>query len=80
MNNLVVILLAISIHYIEEYMSEHPGYECPKICDVDHIHLTKEKEDVKIRTGSDRYTEGKQGSDSGLHKQKGKHSSSQRSQ
>ena len=43
MNNLVVVLIAISAHYIGEYMSENPGYECPKICEVDHIHLIKEK-------------------------------------
>jgi len=22
-------------------MSEHPRYECPEICEVDHIHLKK---------------------------------------
>jgi len=41
MHDLVVILVAISIHCISDYMSEHPRYECPEICEVDHIHLKK---------------------------------------
>ena len=45
MHDLVVILVAISIHCISDYMSEHPRYECPEICEVDHIHLTKIKEE-----------------------------------
>ena len=39
MLDLVVLIIALSIHYIADYMSEHPCYECPKYCEVDHIHL-----------------------------------------
>ena len=35
-----MIFIVISFHYIADYMSEHPCYSCPIICEVDHIHLT----------------------------------------
>ena len=42
-----MILIAISAHYIPEYMSEHPCYACPEICDVDHIHKTCKIKNIK---------------------------------
>jgi hypothetical protein len=71
MHDLVVILIIISIHCISDYMSEHPRYECPEICEVDHVHLTKEKEDVR-KNGSTS-PEGQQGRNSRLHKPEGGH-------
>ena len=37
-------------------MSEHPCYECPKICEVDHIHFNCEenkKQNEEITNGLD---------------------------
>lgn len=58
MGNLVVLMIAISIHYTVEYMGEHPCYSCPNYCDVDHIHLVCEvniklnlKQNEEIKNG-----------------------------
>ena len=56
MNNLVVILIAVSFHYIAEYMSEHPCYECPYYCDADHTHFKCEetsKQNKELKNGLD---------------------------
>ena len=65
-------------------MSEHPGYECPTICEVDHIHfvkcvqkdhihLTKIKEEEDVRKNGSTSPEGQQRRDSRLHKPEGGH-------
>jgi len=67
-------------------MSEHPGYECPEICEVDHIHLKKIpvlpeldsftniiKEEEDVRKNGSTSPEGQQGRNSRLHKPEGGH-------
>jgi len=68
-------------------MSEHPGYECPEICEVDHIHLKKIpvlpeldsftniiKEEEDVRKNGSTNTKRQQGRDSGLYQPTGKYS------
>jgi len=70
---LVLILVAISIHYISDYMSEHPEYKCPEYCEVDHEHLPIKKEKENVRKNGSTSPEGQQGRDSRLHKPEGGH-------
>ena len=39
METIIIVVIAVSAHYITEYMSTHPEYLCPTYCDVDHKHF-----------------------------------------
>ena len=39
LETIIIVLIAVSAHYITEYMSTHPEYLCPTYCDADHKHF-----------------------------------------
>ena len=42
--NVAIIVIAITIHYVAEQINEYPDYDCPPYCDVDHNHIKDDKE------------------------------------
>jgi len=38
---LIIAVIAIGIHYTEEYMKVNPEYSCPVYCGTEHGHLYK---------------------------------------
>ena len=44
METLVLIILAISLHYALDYLGDLNEIDCPDYCEVDHEHVIKEKE------------------------------------
>ena len=57
---LIIICIAVTIHYISDYMSKNPEYKCPEYCEVDHEHLPIEKEESDVSKSSNRNTKRKQ--------------------
>ena len=53
--DLVLVIIAIAIHYISDYMSNNPEYKCPDYCQVDHEHLPIEEEEKYVSTSSNKY-------------------------
>ena len=47
MMDLVMIVMAVAIHFISDYMHNYPDYKCPEYCEVDHEHIGKENLDVR---------------------------------
>ena len=58
---LIIICIAVTIHYISDYMSKNPEYKCPNYCEVDHEHLPINEEVPNVSKRSNKYPEGKQG-------------------
>ena len=59
--DIILIFVAVAIHYISDYMSKNPEYKCPSYCEVDHEHLPINEEVPNVSKRSNKYPEGKQG-------------------
>jgi hypothetical protein len=40
----ILVILAIGLHYLIEEMKDMGGYTCPYYCGVDHIHKIEKRE------------------------------------
>ena len=48
MDTLMLIILAVSLHYALDYLDEMNKIDCPSYCEVDHKHvISKEKKGEK---------------------------------
>ena len=56
--DILLIFVAVAIHYVSDYMSKNPEYTCPEYCEVDHKHFKSRKEKGKsqdVSTSSNKF-------------------------
>ena len=42
--DIILVFVAVGMHYMSDYMSKKPECKCPNYCEVDHEHLSIKKE------------------------------------
>ena len=47
--DIILIFVAVAIHYISDYMKNNPEYTCPEYCEVDHEHYNIKELDKQVK-------------------------------